>query len=138
MTLASSIAQLSFGALGNAVARVHQACKVLGGKVAIAEVETRTFGLATAATVKALHVDIGVPATGIVDVATVEAINATFMKQATAQHTLRGRVADAVRNPAKGLSVHLYREDEVALLYLVAPSSVVKRDLDLFYRALNS
>jgi peptidoglycan hydrolase-like protein with peptidoglycan-binding domain len=111
MKLEISTPQLSFGLHSDDVVRVQQAIQALGRDIPIDETDRRLFGPGTAAVLKALQTDFGVPATGVVDAATVTAINAALAKLATGARTIRGWVSDADGNPAKGLSVQLYLED---------------------------
>lgn len=111
MKLEISTAHLSFGSQSDDVARVQQAIQALGRDIPADETGRRVFGPGTVAVVKALQTDLSVPATGIVDAATVTAINAALTKLVTDARTIRGRVSDADGNPAKGLSLQLYLED---------------------------
>ena len=71
MILEISAVQLSFGTQGDDVARVHQAIQALGRDIPIAERAKCALGAETVAVLKALQAELGLPATGIVDVATV-------------------------------------------------------------------
>jgi hypothetical protein len=111
MKLEISATRLSFGLQSDDVARVQQAMEALGRDIPADEADRRVFGPSTAAVLEALQTDLDVPATGVVDAATVTAINTALARLATDARTIRGRVSDADGNPAKGLSVQLYLED---------------------------
>jgi peptidoglycan hydrolase-like protein with peptidoglycan-binding domain len=110
MKLEISATQLSFGLHSDDVARGQQALQALGRDIPDDEAGKRVLGPGTAAVLKALQTDLNVPATGVVDAATVRAINAALANLATEGRTVRGRVSDADANPAQGLSVQLYLE----------------------------
>jgi hypothetical protein len=110
MKLEISAPQLSFGLHSDDVARVQQAIEALGRDIPADEADRRVFGPGTTAVLKALQTDLSVPATGVVDAATVRVINAALANLATEGRTVRGRVSDADGNPANGLSVQLYLE----------------------------
>lgn len=108
--LTISATQLSYGTQGDDVARLQQAVRVLGRIVPVDEVEPPVLGAGTVAVVKALQQDLGVPVTGVVDGATVRAINAKLASLATDQRVVRGFVRDANGNPAKGLTVSAFSQ----------------------------
>src|SRR4051812_14723900 len=110
MTLAISAAQLSFGLHSDDVARVQQALEALGRDVPADEAAAHVLGAGTAAVLKALQTDLGIPASGVVDAATVRVINAALAKLGTDPRVVRGMVRDGDGNPAKGMSVQLYLE----------------------------
>ena len=99
MTLEISASQLSFGTQGDDVARVHQALQTLGRSVPVAETANRVMGAGTVAVLKALQADLGVPATGVVDAATVRAINVKLAELDTDPRVVRGSVRDANGKP---------------------------------------
>jgi len=106
--LTVSASQLSLGSHGDDVARVQQAIQSLGRDIPAAETDKRVFGPGMAAVLKALQADLGLRATGVVDAATVKAINSRLAKLPAAPRTVRGRVSTAAGNPPKGLSVQIY------------------------------
>lgn len=108
MKLEISAAQLSLGLQGDDVARLHQSLLALGRDIPLAETDKQVVGPATVAVVKAVQVDNKLPATGIVDAKTTQAINAALTKGATAQRVVRGRVVTADGTPAMKLSVQAY------------------------------
>jgi peptidoglycan hydrolase-like protein with peptidoglycan-binding domain len=77
---------LVFGMQGNDVARVHQAIQKVGRTVLISE--AGVFGAGTVAVVKALQADFGLLASGIVDAATIKAINAGLAQLVIDAHTV--------------------------------------------------
>src|SRR5215210_4529526 len=99
MILQISTSQLSFGTQGDDVARVHRAMQALGRSVPVAETASRVLGSGTVAVLKALQADLGVPATGVVDAATVRTINAKLSALDTDTRVVRGSVRDANGNP---------------------------------------
>ena len=99
MKLEISATQVSFGAQGDDVVRVHQAMQVLGRSVPVSEAKTRVLGPGTAAVVKAFQQELNLPVTGIVDAATVRAINGLLDKLASDPRLVRGSVRDANRHP---------------------------------------
>src|SRR5215212_332467 len=99
MTLEISASQLSFGTQGDDVARVHQALGALGRSVPVAETANRVMGPGTVAILTALQADLGVPATGVVDAATVRVINVKFSELDTDPRVVRGSVRDANGKP---------------------------------------
>lgn len=99
MILHISSGQLSLGMQGPDVARIQQAMQVLGRTVPAAERAKRVLGVGSVAVLKALQADLGLPATGVVDAATVKAINVKLAKSATDARVVRGSVRDANRNP---------------------------------------
>src|SRR5215471_14007791 len=111
MKLEISATHLSLGSQSDDVARVQQALQALGRNIPADETGGRVFGPSTAAVLKALQTDLGVPVTGIVDAATVTAINTALGKLATDPRVVRGTVRDADGNPAKGLAMQLYLQD---------------------------
>ena len=98
MRLEISANQLSLGAQGDDVVRVHRAIQALARSVPVSEANTRVLGPGTAAVVKALQQELNLPATGMVDAATVRAINALLEKLATDVRIVRGLVRDANLN----------------------------------------
>jgi len=108
MTLIISASQLSLGSQGDDVARVQQAIQKLGRSVSIAE--AGVLGAGTVAVVKALQADFGLPATGIVDAATVKAINARLAALATDPRVIRGSVLDANGNPFANGFVEIFSQ----------------------------
>jgi Tc toxin complex TcA C-terminal TcB-binding domain/Neuraminidase-like domain/Putative peptidoglycan binding domain len=108
MVLTVATAPLSLGLQGDDVARLQRALQTLGRNVPLAETQANLFGPSTTAVLKALQADLGMPATGVVDAATVAAINRVLADRVTDQRTVRGRVTDADGNPAKGPFVQLF------------------------------
>ena len=104
-------AQVSLGVQGPDVARIHEALVELGRNVPAADAGTRIFGAGTVAVLRAIQTDLGVPATGVVDAATVRIINAALAARPTAPRTVRGQVRTADGRPAAGLFVFLYLQD---------------------------
>jgi hypothetical protein len=100
--------QVSLGVQGPDVALVQAALEALGRNLPAAEADTQVLGPGTAAVLKAVQADLGVPATGVVDAATVRVINAALGARPTAPRTVRGQVRTADGRPAAGLSVSLY------------------------------
>ncbi|MGH8526538.1 MAG: peptidoglycan-binding domain-containing protein, partial [Gammaproteobacteria bacterium] len=98
MKLEISASQLSFGMRGPDVARVHQA-QALGHSVPVSETKTSVLGAGTVAVLKALQAELGLPGSGIVDAATVRAINVLLDKLVTDPRVVRGSVRDADGNP---------------------------------------
>jgi Putative peptidoglycan binding domain len=76
--------------------------QALGRNVPLSETQTNVFGLSTAAVLKALQADLGIPATGVVDTTAVAVINKALASRATDQRNVRGRVIDADGNPRQG------------------------------------
>jgi hypothetical protein len=99
MLLDISASQLSLGTNGDDVTRVHRALQSLGRVVPGTETTARVLGLGTVAVVKALQQELDLPTTGIVDAATVKAINVLLAKLATDSRVVRGSVRDANGNP---------------------------------------
>src|SRR5262245_8808622 len=99
MILQISANQLPQGTQGDDVARVHQAIRTLGRSVPVAETTGRVLGPGTVAVLKALQVDLGVPATGIVDAATVRVINTKLAALDTNARIVRGIVREANAKP---------------------------------------
>ncbi len=95
MKLEIFVSRLSLGAQGDDVARVHQALQALGRSVPPAEVRNRVLGPGTQAVVEALQAELDVTATGVVDEATVRAINVRLDHLDTDQRVVRGQVYDA-------------------------------------------
>jgi hypothetical protein len=58
MTLVVSTSQLSLGAQGDNVARVHQALQALGTDLPLAETANRIMGVGTVAVLKTLQADL--------------------------------------------------------------------------------
>jgi hypothetical protein len=83
---------------GDDVACVHQALQALGRNVPVAETEERILGAGSVAVLKALQRELGLPPTGVVDAATVRAIDARLDKLATDQKVVRGSARDANGN----------------------------------------
>ncbi|MGA9768044.1 MAG: neuraminidase-like domain-containing protein [Blastocatellia bacterium] len=108
MILQISSDKLSFGTQGDDVARVHQALLALGRDVPGDEITNRVFGVATTAVVKALQTDFGAPSTGVVDAATVRAINGMLANLNSAGRVVRGFVYDANAKPFNHGLVQLY------------------------------
>lgn len=92
MTLRILVRQLVCGLLGDDVAQFHLALSRIGREVPFAESSRKAFGEGTLAVLKALQQEFAIPDTGIVDAATVEAINARLAALPTAARTVRGRV----------------------------------------------
>src|SRR4051794_7373418 len=99
---------VSLGMQDPDVARVHEALEALGRNVPAAEADTQVLGAGTVAVLKAIQTDLGIPVTGVVDAATVRAINAALTARPTAPHTVRGQVRTADGLPAAALSILLY------------------------------
>lgn len=108
MILQISTSQLSLGMRGDDVARVQQAMQALGRIVPAAE--RGVLGAGTVAVLKALQAELSLPATGVVDAATLKAINDKLAKQGTDPRVVRGVVRDASGNPVKGLSVSAFSQ----------------------------
>ena len=108
MILEISVSQRSLGAKGDDVTRVHRALQALGRDVPRTETTARVLGPGTVAVVKALQQELNLPSTGIVDAATVRAINVLLAKLTTDPRVVRGSVLDANGNPAKGLTVSAF------------------------------
>ena len=98
LRLQLSGAPLSFGIQNDDVVRVHRVLHVLGRSVPVSETTSRVLGAGTVATIKALQAELNLPATGVVDRATVEAINVKLDGLTTEQRVVRGRVRDANGN----------------------------------------
>lgn len=96
MKLEISSNQLSVGAQSDDVVRVHRALQSLGRAVPLFEAKSRLFGSGSAAVVKALQQELDLPPSGMVDTATVQAINGRLEKLPTDARVVRGsvRVAD--------------------------------------------
>ena len=103
--------QVSLGVQGPDVARIHEALEELGRNVPAAEADTQVFGAGTVAVLKAIQTDLGIPATGVVNAATVRTVNAVLAARPTAPRTVRGQVRTADGRPAAGLTVFLYLQD---------------------------
>jgi hypothetical protein len=101
MILKISSSSLLFGMQNDDVARVHRALQALGRikNVPVTETRDRVLGAGTVAVLKALQADLGLPASGIVDAATVKAINVELAKLATNQRVVRGSVRAADGDP---------------------------------------
>ena len=110
MNLQISVSQLSFGTKGDDVARVHQALLALGRDIPATELKSRALGNGTIAVVKAFQTEAGLPASGVVDAATVRAINAKLAASATGLRVVRGSVFDANRIPFTKGFVQLFRQ----------------------------
>jgi hypothetical protein len=110
MRLEISARQLSLGAQGDDVARVHRAIQALGRSIPISEAETRVLGPGTAAVVKALQQELNLPTAGMVDAATVRAINVLLEKLATDVRIVRGLVRDANQNPFSSGFVQIFAQ----------------------------
>ena len=108
MILQISANQLSFGTHGDDVARVHQALVTLGRDVPNDEITNRVFGGGTTAVVKALQADLNIPATGIIDDATVRTINSLLQSLNNGVRVVRGSVRDANAKPFTQGFVRLY------------------------------
>jgi hypothetical protein len=93
MTLKISVSQLSLGMQGDDVVQLQQALRSLGRFVSARE--SRVMGPETVAVLKGLQAELGLPATGIVDAATVKAINAKLDQLSTERRVVRGSVLDA-------------------------------------------
>lgn len=144
MKLEISASQLSFGTQGDDVARVHQAMQALGRSVPASEAKTRMLGPGTAAVVKALQQELNLPVTGIVDAATVRAINVLLDKRTTDSRVVRGLVRNADGNPFGSGFVQIFgqspageqvvgksplREGSYHISYEIPPGSNGKVDL---------
>ncbi len=118
MRLQISSGQLSLGMRGDDVAQIQQALQALGREVSAAERRSRVFGPETAAVVKALQAELSVPASGVIDAATVRGINARLGALDTEARVVRGVVRDADDMPFAAGFVQVYRQtpagDQVA------------------------
>lgn len=92
-TLETPTRQLSFGMRDDDVARVQQAIKALGRQVPADEAEDQRLGPGTLSLVKGIQTELGLPDTGIVDAATVSAINDKLSKLETDPRIIRGFVS---------------------------------------------
>src|SRR5215212_1465511 len=110
MILRISTSQLSFGTQGDDVARVHQAIQALGRSVPVPERANRVLGAGTVAVLKALQAELGVPATGLVDAATVRTINVKLSELDTDPRVVRGAVRDANGKPFTNGLVQIFSQ----------------------------
>jgi len=101
MTLIISATSVSFGMKGDDVARIHQALQALGRDVHIGESASAVMGTGTVAVVKALQQDLGAPVSGVVDAATVRAINANLALLATDRRVVRRSVSTPMATPSR-------------------------------------
>ena len=102
--------QLSFGTRGDDVAQVQRALQTLGKSVPPAEAADRVLGNGTVALLKALQADLALPATGIVDAATIKAINAKLASLKTDPRVIRGVVRDIQGNPFSNGFVQIFSQ----------------------------
>ena len=65
MTLQISASQLSFGAQGDDVARVHQAMQVLGRRISVSETADRVLSVGVVAVLKGLQREPNLPTRGL-------------------------------------------------------------------------
>jgi hypothetical protein len=84
---------------GDDVARVHQALQALGREVPAAERSNRVLGAGSVAALRALQAELRLPPTGVVEAATVKAIDARLATLPTAQRVVGGSVRDAKGDP---------------------------------------
>jgi peptidoglycan hydrolase-like protein with peptidoglycan-binding domain len=144
MTLEIAASEVSLGMQGDDVARIHHALQALGRSVPVSEIASRVLGPGTAAVVRALQQELNLPATGMVDAATVRAINVLLDRVATAPRVVRGTVRDANGSPVSTGLVQLFspslsgesvigksplREGSYQISYQPAPGSKGKLDL---------
>ncbi len=101
MILQISASQLSFGTQGDDVARVHQAMQALGRSVPVAETASRVLGAGTVAVLKGLQTELELPASGIVDAATVRAINDRLAHLDSEARVVRCLVQEANGSPKR-------------------------------------
>jgi hypothetical protein len=106
--LAIAAKQLSLGHEGDDVGRVHTAIRALGRAIPPDELRGQVFGPSTAATVRALQAEIGVEATGVIDVRTVEAINEALKRASISERVVRGHVNDANGRPVTAGQVEAF------------------------------
>jgi Tc toxin complex TcA C-terminal TcB-binding domain/Neuraminidase-like domain/Salmonella virulence plasmid 28.1kDa A protein/Putative peptidoglycan binding domain len=102
--------KLSFGAQNDDVTRLHQAMRELGRDVPPDERRGRFFGAGTTAVVKALQAELELVSTGIVDDATVRAINGLLDRRAGAPRVVRGTVREADGRPFAVGHVQLFAQ----------------------------
>ena len=110
MLFTISSPQLSLATQGDDVAQLHQALRALGRSIPASETSPPTMGLGTVAIVNAVQQDLGIPVTGVVDAATVAAINKELAAIAGKPRIVRGLVTDSNGNPVKGLTVSAFRQ----------------------------
>ena len=108
MVLEIASPQLSLGAQGDDVARVHRALVALGRNVPRAEIVNRVLGPGTVALVRVLQQELNIPATGTIDAATVRLINVLLGKINTDARIVRGAVRDSTGNPFSGGFVQIF------------------------------
>jgi Tc toxin complex TcA C-terminal TcB-binding domain/ABC toxin N-terminal region/Neuraminidase-like domain/Putative peptidoglycan binding domain len=89
--------RLSLGMRGDDVGRVQKALLALGRAVPVGE--GGVFGASMTAVVSALQGELGLPATGVVDAATVKAINVRLAALPTDVRVVRGVVLGADGSP---------------------------------------
>ncbi len=144
MTLDISVSQLSLGAKSDDVTRVHRALQSLGRDIPRVETTGQVLGVGTVAVVKALQQELNLPVTGIVDAATVRAINVLLAKRTTDLRVVRGSVRDADGKPFTGGFVQIFgqgprgeqvlgksalRDGSYAISYQFLPASNGRVDL---------
>lgn len=110
MVLEIASAQLSLGAQGDDVARVHRALQTLGRNVPASEIASHVLGPGTIAIVKVLQQELNIPVTGTIDATTVRMINVLLGKIRTDARIVRGAVRDATGNPFSGGFVQVFGE----------------------------
>jgi Tc toxin complex TcA C-terminal TcB-binding domain/Neuraminidase-like domain/Salmonella virulence plasmid 28.1kDa A protein/Putative peptidoglycan binding domain len=110
MILEISVSQLSLGAKGDDVVRVHRAFEALGRTLPAVETKDHVLGVGTVAVLKALQQELNLPPTGIVDAATVRTINALLAKLTTDPRIVRGSVRDANGKPFTGGFVQIFAQ----------------------------
>jgi hypothetical protein len=99
---------------GDDVARLQQALLALGRTVPPADrangIRRAVFGAGTEAALKSLQADLGLPPNGIVDAATVAAINQKLARLDTDPRVIRGAVRDANGNPVTNGTVEIFKQ----------------------------
>jgi hypothetical protein len=119
VTLTISTTLLSYGTQGDDVAHVHRALQALGRDIPASELHSRVLGDGTVAVLKALQAELGLPAaSGVVDDATVRAINAKLASLSAGPRVVRGTVLDANATPYTKGFIQIYRQGGAAELVL--------------------
>ncbi|MGF7163611.1 peptidoglycan hydrolase-like protein with peptidoglycan-binding domain [Rhodoligotrophos appendicifer] len=101
---------LSLGMGGDAVAQLHRAASALGRTIPGDERSAHIMGAGTVAVIRALQTDLGLPSSGIVDDATVRAINSKLSTWALDKRVVLGTVRDANDKPFTKGFVELYAQ----------------------------
>jgi peptidoglycan hydrolase-like protein with peptidoglycan-binding domain len=101
---------LSLGAQGDDVARVQLAIQALGRNLPPGETADRVLGPGTVAVLKAVQEELGLPATGVADVATMKAIGDRIVRSSTDPRIVRGTVVDATGAPFTKGFVQIFRQ----------------------------